>query len=129
MRNNTRTKPSLKLTQRQMFETTTNETTGVIITYLNLAGWHVWRNNTHGVYDQQKQAYRRLSYQQKGVADIIGFHRITGLFIAVEIKTGSDTLSDDQTQFLNQVKSSNGLAFVAHTFDDFLTKYERRIQK
>jgi penicillin-binding protein-related factor A (putative recombinase) len=122
-------RPNLKQTQRQLFENSTNETTGTIITYLNLAGWHVWRNNTHGVYDQQKQAYRRLSYQQKGVADIIGFHRLTGVFIAVEVKTGNDTLSADQIQFLNQVKGAKGLAFVAHTFDDFLTKYERRIQK
>lgn len=130
---NQSTKPvkrsAIKQTQRQIFDANEADTIAAIVTYLNLSGWHVWRNNTYGIYDQAKQAYRRLQYQQKGVADIIGFHKATAQFIAIEIKIGADTLSDEQIQFLNQVKKSNGMPFVAHSFDDFLSKYERRLQK
>lgn len=116
-------------TQQQIFETNEADTIASIVTYLNYSGWHCWRNNTYGIYDQAKQVYRKLQYQQKGVADIIGFHKQTAQFIAIEIKIGTDTTSPEQEEFLTQLKTSNGFAFIAHSFDDFLTKYERRKSK
>lgn len=117
-----------QLKPSKVFQTNEADTISAIVIFLNLSGWHVWRNNTYGIYDQQKKAYRRLQYQQKGVADIIGFNKVTSQFIAVEIKIGSDTLKPDQIQFLNQVKDANGLPFVAHSFDDFLSKFQRKLQ-
>lgn len=115
-------------TQIQVFQTNEADTIASIVTYLNYSNWHVWRNNTYGIYDQAKQVYRKLQYQQKGVADIIGFHKQTAQFIAIEVKIGSDTIKPEQHEFLSQLKNSNGIVFVAHSFDDFLTKYERKFK-
>lgn len=105
---------------------TSNDTTGAIIKYLNMVGFHVWRNNTHGLWDSSKQCYRKLQYQQKGVADIIGFRRSTGQFISVEVKTGRDELSIEQQHFLETVRNSGGIGMVVTSFDDFYKKFEQR---
>ncbi len=70
-----------------------------------------WRGAT--VWPQNNLAVRgRKFIGRKGVADVIGFSR-AGLFIACEVKTVNDFLSDDQKDFLNDVKKFGGLAFIA----------------
>jgi hypothetical protein len=101
-----------------------NDTTTAIITYLNYNGFHVWRNNTHGVYDVKKQVFRKLQYQQRGVSDIIGYRKEDAKFIAIEVKIGTDRLSEEQEGFLIGLKESTGISMVAHSFDDFLTRWE-----
>lgn len=49
---------------------------------------------------------------RKGVADVIGVTP-AGLFLACEIKTVNDFLSNDQKDFLNDITRSGGLAFIA----------------
>lgn len=112
-----------------MKDSTANETTKAIITFLNLNGFFVWRNNTHGVYDVEKQVFRKLDYQKKGVSDIVGFRKEDAKFIAVEVKTKNDRVSDEQHHFLMNVKQHNGFAFIAYSFDDFLDKYQTRFQR
>lgn len=114
--------------KKQLKTVTEADTIKAIVTFLECSGFHVWRNNTYGIYDTKKQTYRRLDYQQKGVADIIGFRKKDAVFIAVEIKIGSDTIKPDQHAFLSKLKEANGLVFVAHSFDDFHAKYERKFQ-
>jgi hypothetical protein len=110
-------------------EDNTSKTTGAIIYYLNNNGWFVWRNNTYGVWDRQKAHYRALQFQQKGVADVIGFRKSDSLFIAIEIKTNTDAPSREQLGFLDEVKKSNGFAMIAKNFEDFLEKYESRFSR
>lgn len=98
----------------------TNDLTNAIILFLSHNGFKVWRNNTVGVFDPQKQVFRKNKNTLKGVPDIIGFRKIDGKFIGVEIKTGSDKLSIEQNEFLTDLKKSGGIAIVAKTIDDFL---------
>jgi hypothetical protein len=49
---------------------------------------------------------------RKGVSDILGITP-AGLFLAVEVKTVNDFLSDDQINFLNDITRSGGLAYIA----------------
>lgn len=49
---------------------------------------------------------------RKGVSDVIGI-TATGLFLACEVKTINDHLSDDQIEFLNDITRSGGTAYIA----------------
>ena len=84
---------------------------------LDLSGFYVWRQNNGGVYDPTKKVFRRNS-STPGISDILGFHRKTGKFIAVEIKAGKDVLSPYQVNFLDQVHKSGGYSFVVRNLDD-----------
>ena len=65
-----------------------------------------WRG--HDVWPQNNLAVRgRKFIGRKGVPDVIGFTR-SGLFIACEIKTVNDYLSDEQIEFMNNVKKAGG---------------------
>lgn len=106
---------------------TANQTTKSIVEYLKLNGFWVWRNNTFGIYDEAEKKYRPLQYQQRGVADIIGFDlRDKARFVAIEIKAGADVVSTEQHDFLSILNDAGGVSMVAHSFDDFLTKWKRR---
>jgi hypothetical protein len=65
------------------------------------------------VWPQNNLAVRgRKFIGRKGVADVIGFNT-QGVFVACEIKTVGDVLSQDQIEFLNDVKSNGGVAIIA----------------
>lgn len=119
-----KTKSFNKTKQLTVFETEAS-LIGAVITFLNNSGWKTWRNNTYGLFDQKSGRYRKLAYQQKGVADIIGFHKQTGTMIAVEVKIGSDKISVDQHEFLTSLKKAKGYVFIARTLDQFLASYDR----
>lgn len=91
---------------------------------LDLSGYHVWRQNNGAVYDENKKCFRKNS-STPGISDIIGFHRKTGQFISCEIKVGKDKLSPEQEVFLNSVKRSGGIAFVAKSIDDLEQFYKQ----
>lgn len=70
-----------------------------------------WRGNT--VWIQNNLAVKgRKFIGRRGVADIIGISK-DGRWVAAEVKTLNDTLSPDQIDFLNDVKSAGGLAYLA----------------
>lgn len=64
-----------------------------------------WRNNQLKV---KGRPFRGL----KGVSDRIGFHKINGLFVACEIKTINDKMSEEQKVFLQGVSDAGGHALV-----------------
>lgn len=47
-----------------------------------------------------------------GKPDVMGFHRVTGQFLACEIKVGADRLRPEQEAFLIAVRDAGGLALV-----------------
>lgn len=69
-----------------------------------------------------KKCYRK-SHERKGVSDIIGFHKKTGVFIAIEVKFGKDKLSVEQRFFLELVNRSGGVGIVAKNYDEFVTDF------
>lgn len=72
---------------------------------LTQAGCKVWSNSAG--------RFRGYQIGLKGVPDIIGLHLRSGLFVAVDAKTGKDTLSTEQAAFLSSVHRAGGFAFAA----------------
>lgn len=50
---------------------------------------------------------------KRGLSDILGFNKHTGIILLCEVKTINDELSDDQKILLCQVKIAGGMALVA----------------
>ncbi len=95
----------------------TNALTKEAVRVLSMCGFEVWRQNNGGVYDPTRKVFRANS-STPGISDVIGYHKLTGCFIAVEIKTGKDKLSPYQIRFLDGVKRAGGFAYVVKTVDD-----------
>lgn len=132
----------------------TNAATRDIISFLNYSGFKVWRNNTTGIFDPKAAAKKllqlikscwnhhripnikevekilyssfRKNAGENGIADIIGYHKETGRFIAVEVKTGKDCLAIHQKRFLNDVNRGRGIAMVASCAGDVVEELEAR---
>lgn len=88
-------------------ELTASEITKYALKVLDLQGFEVWRNNN------VRAVKGRTFTGRKGVSDIMGFHRITGCLLAVEVKTLRDKLSQDQIDFLSMVKNAGAFAMIA----------------
>jgi len=99
-----------------MREMTTNELTKAALNYLDAVGWkdYMWRQNNLAVKG-------RKFIGKKGVPDLIGIHRKTGGFLAMEIKAGKDKASKEQITFIDDVnKTPYGHAAFIKTYDDVI---------
>lgn len=91
------------------------------ITELNWRGHTVWINNNMAV--RKRKFIGRL-----GVSDVIGITK-DGRWVACEIKTLNDRLSNDQIDFLNDVKTAGGLAYLAVQVGNQVELREWEVQK
>jgi hypothetical protein len=89
---------------------TTNEITKAALKELDLRGVEAWRQNNIAVRG-------RTFIGRKGVPDLLGFVRNTGLLVCTEIKGPSDYLKPAQIEFLNMVKKAGAIALIA-TLDE-----------
>lgn len=72
---------------------------------LTWRGYNVWIHNNLAV--RKRKFIGRL-----GVSDVIGITK-DGRWVACEVKTVNDKLSDDQIKFLNDIKTAGGIAYLA----------------
>lgn len=71
-----------------------------------------WRGCT--VWVQNNLAVKgRKFIGKRGQADVIGYRNSDAVMVVAEVKTLNDRLSPDQIDFLNDVKSAGGLAYIA----------------
>lgn len=98
---------------------TANNLTDVIVTYLNLQGHFVWRQNNGGVYDPKKKVFRKNPNHTKGVPDVCGVHKL-GYALFVEVKAEGDRLSDEQKEFGVKAAARGAIWIVAHSLDDVI---------
>lgn len=76
-----------------------------------------WRNNSTGLYDAGRQAFRKKGkYEIIGISDILGIFK--NRFLAIEVKSLSGKLSANQKVFIDNVNNNGGIAFVARTVGD-----------
>lgn len=87
---------------------TASDLTKSALKELGYRGIEVWRNNN------VRAVPGRVFIGKKGVSDIIGFHKKTGVFFAGEVKAGKDKLSIEQIEFLQQVSLCGGISVVIH---------------
>ena len=85
-----------------------------IIEFLNANGFYVWRNQSGSV---ALKGGRHMQLAPKGTADVIGFHKATGLIVAIERKR-EDRISSEQVEFIKVVQQAGGIAGVARTLED-----------
>lgn len=90
------------------------------IKMLTWSGHTVWINNNLAV--RKRKFIGRL-----GVSDVIGITK-DGRWVACEIKTLNDRLSDDQIKFLNDVKKAGGVAYLAVQEDTRVELREWEVQ-
>lgn len=91
----------------------------LILKYLNiLPGTFAWKNNTTGVYDEKRGCYRRQQnkWAINGVSDILGIRH--GRLLAIEVKTPSGKVTQEQQQFIDRVNKEGGIAGVARSIAD-----------
>lgn len=101
---------------------TSNEITKLALKELDKRDCEVWRQN-------QVRVPGRLFTGRKGLTDIQGFQRNTGLAVYCEVKAGKDSLSDDQICFLNKAQSAGCICLVATNYGKQLLMYEYKILK
>ncbi len=85
-----------------------------VITYLNLYGHYVWRQNTGAM---TTEGGRFVRFGHKGIADVIGVLK-DGRFIAVECKVGKNKPTQFQKDFLEDITKRGGVGIVAYDLDD-----------
>jgi len=108
----------------------TNQTTDSILLDFFHLGIYAFRNNTMGVYDREKGAYRPTN-AKTGVSDILFIFphyfspqgKPVGQFGACEVKTGKDRLSKEQEGFLESVAKQNGITLTVKTHHDFRQQF------
>lgn len=95
----------------------TNKLTSDIVDFLLRHGCFAWRQNTTGLYNPKSQSFRPAP--KAGVSDILAVLPPNGTLLAIEVKTGRDTLRPAQEGFLSSVKASGGHTLVVHNFIQF----------
>jgi len=90
-----------------------------IVEYLNYNKCFVWRNNAGMFFKEYKGKTHCLRAGVKGLSDITGMTAY-GVFIAIECKIKYNKPTKAQNDFLQEVGSRGGIAFVAYSLDDVI---------
>ena len=91
------------------------ELTNAVIGAVYKEGGYAWRAASVGVFDTKQMHFRASA--KKGVSDVLACYK--GRLIAIEIKIGTDTLSDEQKGFMRNIEHAGGFAMVISTIEDF----------
>jgi penicillin-binding protein-related factor A (putative recombinase) len=85
-----------------------------ILAFLEEINVFAWKNQSVGIYDAKRGAYRKPGkYQLSGVADILGI--LNGKFLAIEVKSANGVLSENQRVFIRGINELGGIAFVSRS--------------
>jgi hypothetical protein len=110
------------LAPRLFRDDSANSLTQCILTYLGLQGAFVSRLNNPGIFDKNINRYRPGT-SKKGLPDILCTHQ--GRSIMIEVKFGSDRMSEHQKKIRDEQTASGGLYFIAHDFTTFKQWFDR----
>jgi len=113
---------------------------------LTAAGARVFRNNTAVAWAGKvvkvfsptklilmpgdvviRQAYPIHAGLCEGSSDLIGISPPSGRFVAVEAKFGSGRLTKPQSNFINFILESGGIAFKATSSEEAVREYQRQL--
>jgi len=84
-----------------------------ILKALQDMGIFCWRNNVGRKHN--------LYFGKKGSCDITGILK-DGRRLEIEVKDKKGKLSDDQVKFIKTINDNKGVAFVARSLDEFISK-------
>lgn len=89
-----------------MKDLTASQITKAALIMLEMRGYYVWRNNNLPVPG-------RKFIGERGVADITGFQKNSGVALYCEVKTVNDRFSDYQKNFMNRAVTAGCHCLVA----------------
>lgn len=91
-----------------------------ILNWLAYKNIYAWKTKTVGTFDVRTKRFLRPSkLYRTGVSDIIGVLPTTnGKIFAIEVKSRTGSLKPHQKEFLDEINSRGGLAFVAKCLKD-----------
>lgn len=92
-----------------------------ILHWLNMSGIFAWKNQSVGIFDPVKKIYRKSNnpFHIKGVSDVLGILP-DGKLLAIEVKSKTGKASPEQLEFIEKIKKSGGVAFVARSLDEVI---------
>ncbi len=90
-----------------------------ILEYLQLRRIYCWKNHSTGIFNAKGGGF--IPTGKPGISDILGILK-GGRFLAIEVKKPGGKLSDYQVEFIDDINERGGLAFVAYSIDDVITK-------
>lgn len=88
--------------------------------YLQIKGYFWWQINNTGIWDTEKQVFRRSQTLRPGVSDAMVL--VNGILYALEFKSSTGRLSEAQKEFQHQIEANGGIYLVVRSIDD-LQKY------
>lgn len=80
-----------------------------------------YRINNVGVWDEKKGIHRKGN-TEKGLPDIVMIYE--GRYIGIEVKAGSDRLSEDQKKRRFEIERAGGVYFECRSTDDFIRFFD-----
>lgn len=84
-----------------------------------------WPNKSVGIFDPKTKVFRKPKsrFHRNGVPDILGYFKGSGRILAIEVKRpNKSTTSKEQKEFIEEVNSNGGLAFIATSVEDVAKK-------
>jgi len=111
-------------------DTTANELTKAIVTYIRLTGNYADRINNMGVYDKKFNGYRKAN-TRKGICDIMASKKIQiqdreiAINVGIEVKIGKDKLSEHQLHMQDEITKSGGVYIIATNWDFFYNQWNQ----
>lgn len=90
-----------------------------IIDYLEAKKVFCWKEHSGGIPRDNGKWFMPIGL--KGKSDILGIYK--GKFLAIEVKRpSSGVVSPDQQYFMDRVNKEGGIAFVATSIDDLISR-------
>ncbi len=86
-----------------------------ILDYLALRRIYAWKNSSTGIFNKKTGGWIPIGLT--GVSDILGILP-DGRFLAIEVKSPTGKLTQNQIDFLDIINKNGGVAFMAVTIDD-----------
>ena len=99
------------------------ELTNSIIDHVYRAGGYAWRASSVGVFDTKQMHFRAAA--KKGVSDVLACFK--GRLVAVEVKIGTDKLSEEQQGFMRNIEHHGGVAIVATDIEQFKAEWAEKV--
>lgn len=114
------TVPAYALPKKKFSDSTANSLTGAIVQWLTLNGCFASRTSSAGRY-LPKEGRFIPSTTRKGYPDITS--TIFGKSVYIEVKIGTDRMSEHQLKVRQDIQKAGGIYFVARSFDEFINFY------
>lgn len=110
-----------------------------ILDMLKAIGINAWKNDSTGIYDPARKAFRknRNPHKRKGVSDIIGaipyyyddngVSKCVARALFIEVKSPKGVVRPEQRVFLEQMSEIGAIAFIARSVEQCVLELAKHL--